>query len=140
LSETGGQSRSPCCTVLPVKRRIGDGVGCATLPEWFEAQVACTSNALALLSDTTRLSYAELNRRANRLAHWLIGEGAGPERLVGVALPRSPELVVAMLAVLKTGAGCLPLDLAYPRERLDYMVADAKPLLVLDDPAAASGC
>ncbi len=77
------------------------------------------------------LSYAELDRAANRLARVLIARGAGPERTVGVALPRSADLVIALIAVLKTGAAYLPLDLDYPAERLAYMLDDAGPALVV---------
>ncbi|NEE20492.1 AMP-binding protein, partial [Streptomyces sp. SID7499] len=71
------------------------------------------------------------NERANRLARLLMARGAGPERVVGLALPRSTELVVALLAVLKSGAGYLPLDPEYPAERISFMLADAAPDVVL---------
>ncbi len=100
----------------------------ATLPELFERQAAATPDAIAV--DT--LTYAELNARANRLAHRLIEQGAGPERLVALVLPRSADLVVAVLAVLKSGAAYLPLDPDYPAERINGTIADAKPVAVLD--------
>ncbi|MFF1423227.1 amino acid adenylation domain-containing protein, partial [Streptomyces sp. NPDC058280] len=78
------------------------------------------------------LTYGELNERANRLAHHLIGRGAGPERTVALLLPRSLEMVVAVLGVLKSGAAYLPVDPEYPAERIAYMLEDAQPLLVLD--------
>src|SRR6185295_4224410 len=77
------------------------------------------------------LSYRELNERANRLAHYLIGKGFGPESVVGIALERSLEMVVSLFAVLKSGAAYLPLDPSYPRERLAFMLADAAPALLL---------
>ncbi|WP_341716335.1 amino acid adenylation domain-containing protein [Micromonospora sp. FIMYZ51] len=97
----------------------------------FEAVAAAQPEAAALtVGDTTR-SYAELNADANRLAHWLRGHGAGPERLVGVHLDHGPELLPALLGVLKSGAAYLPLDPASPAERLDFMVEDAGAQIVL---------
>ncbi|MFF2044616.1 amino acid adenylation domain-containing protein [Kitasatospora sp. NPDC058170] len=108
-----------------------------TVPRVFEAQAARTPDAVAVLAGDTRLSYAELDARANRLARQLIGLGVGPERLVALALPRSAELPVALLAVLKAGGAHLPLDLAYPAERLRLMLDDARPVLLLTDTATA---
>ncbi|MFF2810182.1 amino acid adenylation domain-containing protein [Streptomyces sp. NPDC058000] len=105
----------------------------ATLPELFQAQVARTPDAVAVAHDRAQLSYGELNARANRLAHHLIGRGVGPERIVALALPRSVDLVVAILAVLKTGAAYLPVDPDYPADRITYMLGDARPVLVLSD-------
>ncbi|MGW3210545.1 non-ribosomal peptide synthetase, partial [Streptomyces sp. NPDC001135] len=109
------------------------------LSEGFEAQVRATPDAPALVFDTTELSYRELNERANRLARLLIARGAGPEQLVALAVPRSAELIVAFLAVLKTGAAYLPLDLDYPAERLAFMVEDAGPVLMVSTEDVASG-
>ncbi|MEV4318155.1 amino acid adenylation domain-containing protein [Actinocrispum sp. NPDC049592] len=103
----------------------------AVLPHLIEEQVRRTPDATAVIFEDTSITYAELNARANRLAHSLIGRGAGPERLVALTLPRSVELIVAWLAVLKTGAAYLPIDPAYPAERIDFMLADARPELVL---------
>ena len=103
----------------------------ATLPALFEAQAARTPEALALVCGEERLSYGALNARANRLAHLLIAQGVGPERLVGIALERSPEMVVALLAILKAGGAYLPLDPDYPQARLAHMLADAAPTVVL---------
>jgi len=104
---------------------------CQTLVEMFERQVRRTPNAVALISEAGELSYRDLAERAARLAHVLIEAGAGPERVVGIALDRSPEMVVSILAVLLAGAAYLPLDPDYPAERLRYMVEDATPLLVI---------
>ena len=87
--------------------------------------------AIALVFEESTLSYAELNAQANRLAHLLISRGVGPENLVALALPRSAEMIIALLAILKAGAAYLPLDPEYPSERLAYMLTDAQPACVL---------
>ncbi|WP_405810299.1 amino acid adenylation domain-containing protein [Streptomyces sp. NBC_00210] len=108
----------------------------ATLPELFRAQAARTPAAPALTWGGSTLTYRELNGRANRLARLLLAHGAGPERLVAVALPRSADLVVALLAVVKAGAAYLPIDPEYPPERVAFMLDDARPALVLSTAAA----
>ncbi|WP_315871651.1 non-ribosomal peptide synthase/polyketide synthase [Pseudomonas sp. JV449] len=97
----------------------------------IEDQVALTPQAPALAFGTQRLSYAELNRRANRLAHRLLEAGVGPDVLVGLAVERSIEMVVGLLAVLKAGGAYVPLDPEYPRERLAYMLDDSGVKLLL---------
>ncbi|MFJ2743754.1 amino acid adenylation domain-containing protein [Streptomyces sp. NPDC087440] len=95
--------------------------------------------APAVVFEDSVLSYAELNANANRLARQLVTHGVGPDVLVAIAIPRSPALVVAVLAVLKAGGAYLPLDPHYPAERLAHMVTDARPALLLrtqDTPAA----
>ncbi|PWW60408.1 non-ribosomal peptide synthetase [Actinokineospora spheciospongiae] len=112
----------------------GRATGAATLPELFDAAVARHPDVPAVVAGGAGevvLTHAELHARANRLAHLLLARGAGPERLVGLALPRSPDLVVALLAVLKAGAAYLPLDPEYPVERTASTLADAAPLVVL---------
>jgi amino acid adenylation domain-containing protein/non-ribosomal peptide synthase protein (TIGR01720 family) len=101
------------------------------LPDLFEAQVARGPQATAVAVDGVELSYEDLNRRANRLAHYLRSLGVGPEDVVGLLLRRSAELVVAVLAVAKAGAAYLPLDPDYPAERVRYMCTDAAPVRVL---------
>ncbi|WP_210171776.1 AMP-binding protein, partial [Rhizobium sp. Root1203] len=108
------------------------------MPARFEAQAARTPDAVALRFGDAQVSYGDLNRRANRLAHRLIDEGVGPESVVGLCLGRSIEMVVALLAVLKSGAAYLPLDPDYPADRLAFMLDDAKPSHVLTA-AALSG-
>ncbi|HVQ95301.1 MAG TPA: AMP-binding protein, partial [Mycobacteriales bacterium] len=114
-----------------------------TLGELFEAQVARTPNRPAVLFDGGSLTYSEVDAAANRLARWLIRCGAGPERVVALALPRSAQIIVAMLAVAKAGAAYLPVDPAYPADRIAFMLADAEPVLVLTlggpVPASRSG-
>jgi amino acid adenylation domain-containing protein len=97
----------------------------------FAARAAGTPDAPALTFAGETLPYAELDRRANRLAHHLRALGAGPERLVGLCVERSLETVVGILAVLKAGAAYLPLDPAYPEERLAYMLEDSGASIVL---------
>ncbi|UTO61596.1 non-ribosomal peptide synthase/polyketide synthase [Streptomyces rapamycinicus] len=103
-----------------------------TLAELFEAQVRRTPDALAVVGAAERgLTYAQLEERGNRLAHELIARGIGPEDLVGVAMERSVELMAVLLAVVKAGAGYLPIDPRYPARRIAFMLADARPKLVL---------
>ena len=119
-----------------------------TLPALFDAQVRAARlrrapDDTAVVSGAHRLSYGELDARAGRLARRLVAAGAGPERIVGVAVSRSVDLVVALLAVVRSGAAYLPLDPAYPAARTTYMLADAQPVAVVVDaagpPAGAGG-
>ncbi|HEX8935881.1 MAG TPA: amino acid adenylation domain-containing protein, partial [Pseudonocardiaceae bacterium] len=103
----------------------------ATLPELLSNQVTRTPDAVALVAQGAELTYRELNERANRLAHWLIARGVGPEQFVGLALERSAELIVALLAVTKTGAAYLPIDVNHPPARIAFICADANPAIVL---------
>ncbi|WP_206507332.1 non-ribosomal peptide synthetase [Streptomyces chrestomyceticus] len=113
----------------------GPGRAPRTAPELFAEQVARTPGADALVSDSGTLTYAELDALTNRLARLLLARGAGPERIVALALPRSPEAVVAVLAIQKAGAAYLPLDARNPAERNRMMLQDARPLLVLTSAA-----
>ncbi|WP_185879214.1 non-ribosomal peptide synthase/polyketide synthase [Pseudomonas aeruginosa] len=97
----------------------------------FEEQVERTPTAPALAFGEQRLDYAELNRRANRLAHALIERGVGADRLVGVAMERSIEMVVALMAILKAGGAYVPVDPEYPEERQAYMLEDSGVQLLL---------
>jgi amino acid adenylation domain-containing protein len=99
--------------------------------ELFEEQVEKTPTAAAVEYEDGWLSYAELNRRANRLGHYLRGRGVGPDQRVGLFLERGWEMVVALLGVLKSGGAYVPLDPEYPAERLQYMLSDSEPMLVL---------
>ena len=97
----------------------------------FAAQVAAEPHRVALSLGSTHLSYAELDERAERLAYRLAAMGAGPGAIVGLCLPRSLDLVVALVAILKSGAAYLPLDPAYPGERLAFMVEDADASIII---------
>ncbi|KAA3662025.1 MAG: amino acid adenylation domain-containing protein, partial [Chloroflexi bacterium] len=99
--------------------------------EWFEAQVAANPGKTAVSHSSQHLTYAKLNAKANQLAHYLIEKGVQPDSIVGLHMPRSIEMIVALLGVLKAGGAYLPLDPDYPAHRLQYMLEDARPLLVL---------
>nr|WP_206326547.1 non-ribosomal peptide synthetase [Streptomyces sp. N502] len=102
-----------------------------TWPAMFAEQVRTRPDAVALVFEDEELTYAELDERANRLAHALIARGAGPERIVALALPRSTDLIVAEVAVLKSGAAYLPIDHDYPVDRIAYMLGDAAPVCMV---------
>lgn len=103
--------------------------------EWQAARVP---DAVAVVCDERALSYRELNERANRLARLVIERGAGPGDLVGIALDRSEDLVVAALAVMKAGAAYLPVDPGYPTERIAYTLHDARAAVVITHSAMAA--
>ncbi|MEH1016841.1 amino acid adenylation domain-containing protein [Micromonospora sp. CPCC 206060] len=110
----------------------------STVTALIERQVAATPDATALVCDGVELSYARLNAAANRLARVLVDRGAGPETRVALVVPRSVELVVAILAVLKSGAAYVPVDTGYPAARIGYLLDDAEPALVLATRATAA--
>jgi amino acid adenylation domain-containing protein len=99
----------------------------------FEAQAKQTPDAMALAFEDTYLTYDELNRRANQLAHFLIEMGAGPEILVPICLPRSIGMIVGLLAILKAGAAYVPLDPSFPKQRLSYMLEDTRAALLVTE-------
>ncbi|MGQ4418808.1 amino acid adenylation domain-containing protein, partial [Streptomyces sp. SAS_269] len=105
--------------------------GYGTLPGLLHARAAGTPDRTAVVCGPVRLDYAEVARRANRLARLLVTRGAGPETLVALCLPRSADLVPVLWAVLTSGAGYLPVDPAYPAERVRLMLDDARPALVI---------
>jgi len=114
-----------------------------SLPRLIEAQVARTPEALAVVSAggeaATGLTYAELNRRANQLARHLQAQGLGAGTLVGVCVERSPQMVVALLGVLKAGAAYVPLDPTYPSDRVAFMLADSHAPLLLTESSLRAG-
>ncbi|MEV0250498.1 amino acid adenylation domain-containing protein [Nocardia sp. NPDC050712] len=102
-----------------------------TLVDLIAAQARRRPDAIAVRFGATELTFEELQRRANRVARALIAQGAGPETLVAVALPRTEELPIGLLAVLMTGAGYLPIDTTYPAQRLEFTLTDAAPACIL---------
>lgn len=117
-------------------RRINDTahpVAADTLPRAFEAQVERDPDRVALVGEQETLTYGQFNRRANQLAHWLVEQGAGPEQLVAVRIPRSVDLLVAIYAVVKSGAAYLPVDTDLPDDRVRHVLDSARPLLVLGE-------
>ncbi|MDX8001105.1 amino acid adenylation domain-containing protein, partial [Xenorhabdus sp. Reich] len=103
----------------------------ALIHELFELQAARTPDATAVLFEGQSLSYGDLNRRANQLAHHLIALGVQPDDRVAICVERSPAMVVGLLGALKAGGAYVPLDPTYPTERLAYMLADAAPVVLL---------
>ncbi|MEC4813194.1 MAG: AMP-binding protein [Scytonema sp. PMC 1069.18] len=97
----------------------------------FEAQVERTPQAEAVVYEEHRLTYQQLNRKANQLAHYLQGLGVGPEVLVGICIERSLEMIVALLGILKAGGAYLPIDPAYPQKRIALTLADAQVPVIL---------
>src|SRR6185369_5021028 len=109
------------------------------LHELFEAQAARHPEQVALVFGGAALSYGELNRKANQLAHYLKARGVGPEVLVGVCVERSLMMVVGLLGILKAGGAYVPLDPQYPAERVAFMLADANaPVLLTQERLLAS--
>ncbi len=102
-----------------------------TVQEMFEQQVERTPEAVAVIFEDEQLTYAELNSRANQLAHFLRGLGIGPQARIGISIERSLEMVVGLLGILKAGSAYVPLDPTYPKERLAFMVGDAKTPVLL---------
>lgn len=103
----------------------------------FEAQVDRAPQRIAVMHEGEQLSYGELNQRANQLARHLRAMGVSPDKRVAVAMPRAPEMLVAILATLKAGGAYVPLDPSYPRERLAMMLDDAKPVALITNKASA---
>ncbi|MBO3747616.1 amino acid adenylation domain-containing protein [Streptosporangiaceae bacterium NEAU-GS5] len=109
-----------------------------TVTDLFERQAATTPDAVALVAGAETVTYRELDQRADKLARELVARGAGPQSIVGVALPRSAEFVVAMLAVLKAGGAYLPIEPAYPAERVEFLLRDARPTLLVTSSRVAA--
>ena len=125
-------------TILREWNATAHAVAPATLPELFAAQVARSPGATAVVYEDARLTYAELDARSSQLAHHLRGLGVGPEVVVGLCVERSLEMLVGLLGILKAGGAYLPLDPAYPRERLAFMLADARAPVLLTHSALSA--
>lgn len=107
----------------------------ACIHQLFETQAKQTPNAVAVIVENQQITYRELNRRANQLAHYLRKQGVEPESMVGICVERSPDLLIGLLGILKAGAAYVPLDPTYPRERLSFMLSDAQvPVLLTQQP------
>ncbi|WP_163832494.1 non-ribosomal peptide synthetase [Spartinivicinus ruber] len=102
-----------------------------TIHRLFERQALKTPEAIAVVAEGEQLTYQALNQRANQLAHYLRASGVDTETLVGLCVERSIDMVVSILAILKAGGSYLPLDPSYPKERLDYILEDSNPLLLI---------
>lgn len=119
-----------------VESRLRHFGGLSRMHERFEDQARRSPDSIAVVlpgEQRQQLTYAELNRRANRLAHYLQSQGVGPDVLIGLYLARTPDLIVAMLAIVKAGGAYLPIDLSYPPDRVAFMLADAESPIVITD-------
>ncbi len=119
---------------------LGRPTSPVSIPELFAAQVARTPEAVAISCGDQSWTYRDVDQAANRLAHFLIGHGAAPGQCVGVLFSRSAQAIVAILAVLKTGAAYLPMDPAVPDARIEFMIGDAAPVAVVSTAALTSRC
>lgn len=106
-----------------------------TAIEYFESRVSAAPEKIALIHQSEKFTYSKINERANRLANFLKKQGVGAEKLVGVCLPRKPDLIVTLLAILKTGGGYVPLDPVYPEERLKFIIEDTDLQWIITDDA-----
>jgi amino acid adenylation domain-containing protein/non-ribosomal peptide synthase protein (TIGR01720 family) len=138
MVEAGEGSLSDLSLIDSVTNVEPDFVTELCIHQGIARQVAATPDALAVTFADTRLTYAELDAQANRLAHKLIELGVGPEVRVGVAMPRSEQLLIALLAVLKSGGAYVPLDPDYPADRVAYMLEDSRARVLLTEQAVAA--
>jgi amino acid adenylation domain-containing protein len=126
---SGGSAKRESMSALGKAGFRGEARG--LIQELFEGQVARAPGSVALSCGEETLSYSELNHRANRVAHYLQEHGVGPDVIVAIFLDRSVDLVVAILGVLKAGGAYLPIDLSYPKERVAFMLEDAKAAVLI---------
>src|SRR5947207_3960398 len=134
----GGRPRPPRHTTpSTTPTGIGAAMQDLCIHELIEQQVERTPERIAVVFEEAALTYRDLDMRANQLAHYLQTQGVGPEVLVGVCLERSLEMVVALLGILKAGGAYVPLDPAYPKERVAFMLSDARaPVLLTQETLA----
>ncbi|MDD5753215.1 MAG: amino acid adenylation domain-containing protein [Methylococcales bacterium] len=138
ISELSILPESQRTQILDIFSKVSEIESCPLLLDLFEQQV-CKQKKIALTDETQQLSYEELNRRANRFAHYLITNFAlKAEDKVAILLPRNVDLVVALLGILKTGAAYLPLDTAYPKARVDYILEHSQAVLVVTNGLTAT--
>jgi len=130
LEIVGARERKQLLSVMRGRQRTQSG---EPVHEAFLKQVQVRPDAVAVIGEDEQLTYAELNRRANQLAHFLIARGVQAEQIVGISLERGVPLVVGLLGILKAGGAYLPLDPAYPTARLQQMITDSGAALVLSE-------
>ncbi|WP_460885497.1 amino acid adenylation domain-containing protein, partial [Pseudoduganella ginsengisoli] len=145
--ESGGDQQASLLTILPSEERLqllgefnGDGAAFASdhlMHQQFEAQAAARPDAVAVVCDGETLTYDQLNRRANQLAHRLMAQGVGPDSRVAICVERGIGMVVGLLAILKAGGGYVPLDPNYPADRLAYMLGDCEPAALVTQASLA---
>ncbi|MEZ5151350.1 amino acid adenylation domain-containing protein [Rhodococcus zopfii] len=114
--------------------------GAETVADLLAAQIDRTPDAVAVVSGDTTLTFAELGERSARLARLLVASGVGPECVVGLALPRSEQMIVAIVAVLRAGGAYVPMDPTYPADRLAHMVSDSRPAVIVSATGVAESC
>ncbi|WP_369679405.1 non-ribosomal peptide synthase/polyketide synthase [Streptomyces albidoflavus] len=137
LARLTPQDAAERAALLPPSEAPEEGIPFRTVVELVAERVAAAPEAVALRHGDTSVPYAELGRRSDQLARHLLALGAGPERRIGISLPRTPDLVIAALAVLKTGAAYVPLDPEYPADRLRHMRRESGVHLTVDEAVVA---
>ncbi|MEW1896263.1 non-ribosomal peptide synthase/polyketide synthase [Streptomyces albidoflavus] len=137
LARLTPQDAAERAALLPPSEAPEEGTPFRTVVELVAERVAAAPEAVALRHGDTSVPYAELGRRSDQLARHLLALGAGPERRIGISLPRTPDLVIAALAVLKTGAAYVPLDPEYPADRLRHMRRESGVHLTVDEAVVA---
>ncbi|MGD9488073.1 MAG: amino acid adenylation domain-containing protein [Calditrichaceae bacterium] len=110
-----------------------------TIPKWFEEQVKITPDKQAIVFENETLTYDELNRKANQVARFLIKKGVSPEKLVGICMNKSTQMIIAILGILKAGGAYVPIDPDYPAERINFMIKDSGLKILITDQTPPSG-